>query len=48
MNSEKSSIKWRMNSRVGRVMVTTGTMTAAALAMAAPFRWFAFFPFPFN
>ncbi len=39
MNSEKPSIKWRMNSRSARVVVTTGTMAAAALAMAAPFRW---------
>lgn len=39
MKSEESSIKWRPNSRAARVMITTGTVAAAALAMAAPFRW---------
>ena len=45
MHSEKSSIKWRINSRAARVVVTTGTMAAAALTMAAPFRWSAFIIF---
>lgn len=44
MQEENTSIKWRSNP-IARVAVASSTVTAFALVVAAPFKWYFSFHF---